>query len=121
MATNSSTPLNSYHRRSLGDHPWLVMASLPFVIFFKSFGEQAGKDAAEALREFLKRIFKARQRSARDGQVVFIDKDSGIWLTIVGELSVEACRKLLEFDLSQLDDQHNALVYNKETGEWELW
>jgi hypothetical protein len=33
---------------------------------------------------------------------------------------VKACRKLLELDPSQLGDQYNALVYNEETGEWEL-
>lgn len=108
-------------RRSLGDHPWLVMASASLVIFLKSFLEQAGKDAAEALREFIKRIFQSRQPSAREGQFVLIDDDSGIRLTILTELSVEACRKLLEFDLSQLDDQYSALVYNEEVGEWELW
>ncbi len=113
--------IRQMHRRSLGDHPWLVMASLPFVIFFKSFLEQAGMDAAEALHDFIKQIFKARESSERDGQFVLIDKDSGIWLTILTELSTEACRKLLEFDLSQLSNQCNALVYNMETGEWELW
>jgi hypothetical protein len=108
-------------RRGLGDYPWLVTVSLPLAIFFKSFLEQAGKDAAEALRDFIKRIFKARESSGQDGQFVLIDEDSGIRLTILGELTVEACRKLLELDLSQLDDQYNALVYNEETGEWELW
>jgi hypothetical protein len=108
-------------RRGLGDYPWLVTVSLPLAIFFKSFLEQAGKDTAEALRDFIKRIFKAREPSGQDGQFVLIDEDSGIRLTILGELSIEACRKLLELDLSQLGDQYDALVYNEETGEWELW
>jgi hypothetical protein len=34
---------------------------------------------------------------------------------------VKACRKLLELDRSQLGDQYNALVYNEEIGELELW
>jgi hypothetical protein len=108
-------------RRGLGDYPWLVTVSLPLAIFLKSFLEQAGKDAAEALRDFIKRIFKARESSGQDGQFVLIDEDSGIRLTILGELSVKACRKLLELDPSQLGDQYNALVYNEEIGEWELW
>jgi hypothetical protein len=108
-------------RRGLGDYPWLVTVSLPLAIFLKSFLEQAGKDAAEALRDFIKRIFKARESSGQDGQFVLIDEDSGIRLTILGELSVKACRKLLELEPSQLGDQYNALVYNEETGEWELW
>jgi hypothetical protein len=108
-------------RRGLGDYPWLVTVSLPLAIFLKSFLEQAGKDAAEALRDLIKRIFKARESSGQDGQFILIDEDSGIRLTILGELSVKACRKLLELDPSQLGDQYNALVYNEETGEWELW
>jgi hypothetical protein len=108
-------------RRGLGDYPWLVTVSLPLALFFKSFLEQAGKDAAEALRDFIKRVFKARQSSSQDGQFVLIDEGSGIRLTILGELSVEACRKLLELDLSQLDERYNALVYNEEAGEWEVW
>ena len=108
-------------RRGLGDYPWLVTVSLPLAIFLKSFLEQAGKDAAEALRDFIKWIFKARESSGQDGQFVLIDEDSGIRLTILGELSVKACRKLLELDPSQLVDQYNALVYNEEIGEWELW
>lgn len=108
-------------RRGLGDYPWLVTVSLPLAIFLKSFLEQAGKDAAEALRDFIKRIFKVRESSGQDGQFVLIDEDSGIRLTILGELSVKACRKLLELDPSQLGDQYNALVYNEEIGEWELW
>jgi hypothetical protein len=109
-------------RRSLGDHPWLVMVSVPLGIFLKSFLEQAGHDAAEALRDFIKRIFKARRSSTKaDGQFVIIDKDSGLWVMILTELPIEACRKLMELDLSQLDDQYQALVYNTETGEWELY
>lgn len=94
---------------------------MPIAIFLKSFLEQAGKDAAEALRDFIKQIFKARESSGQDGQFVLIDEDSGIRLTILGELSVKACRKLLELDPSQLGDQYNALVFNEEIGEWELW
>jgi hypothetical protein len=109
-------------RRSLGDHPWLVMASVPLAIFLKSFLEQAGHDAAEALRDFIKRIFHARRPSPKaDGQFVLIDKDSGLWVTIVTELPIEACRKLMELDLSQLGDRSDALVYNTESGEWELY
>ena len=102
-------------RRGLGDYPWLVTVSLPLAIFLKSFLEQAGKDAAEALRDFIKRIFKARESSGQDGQFILIDEDSGIRLTILAELSVKACRKLLELDPSQLGDQYNALSTTKKS------
>lgn len=109
-------------RRSLGDHPWLVMVSVSLGIFLKSFLEQAGHNAADALRDFIKRIFKARRSSAKpDGQFVIIDRDSGLWVTILTELPIEACRKLMELDLTQLENQYQALVYNAETGEWELY
>jgi hypothetical protein len=58
---------------------------LPIAIFLKSFLEQAGKDVAEALRDFIKRIFKARESSGQDGQFVLIDEDSGIRLMILGD------------------------------------
>jgi hypothetical protein len=109
-------------RRSLGDHPWLVMVSVSLGIFLKSFLEQAGHDAAEALRDFIRRILKARRSSTKpEGQFVIIDKDSGLWVTILTEPSIEACRKLIELDLSQLGDRYQALVYNAETGKWELY
>jgi hypothetical protein len=113
--------IGAMERRGLGDHPWLVMASASLAIFLKSFLEQAGKDAAEALRNFIKKIFEARQPSKQGGQLVLIDEDSGIRLTVLTELSVKACRKLLEFDFSKVEKYHDALVYNEETGEWELW
>ncbi len=109
-------------RRSLGDHPWLVMVSVSLGIFLKSFLEQAGHDAAEALRDFIKRIFKARRSSTKaGGQFVLIDEDSGLWVTIPTGLPIEACRKLMDLDLSQLEDRYQALIYNTETGEWELY
>jgi hypothetical protein len=109
-------------RRSLGDHPWLVMVSVPLGIFLKSFLEQAGHDAAEALRDFIKRIFKARRSSTKaGGQFVLIDEDTGLWVTLLTELPIEACRKLIDLDLSQLGDRYQALIYNTETGEWEFY
>jgi hypothetical protein len=111
-----------YERRSLGDHPWLIMASGSLAIFLKAFLEQGGHNAADALSDFTKRIFQARRSSPKPkGQLVFIDEDSGLWITIPTELPAEACRKLMELDLSQAGDQYQALVYNAETGEWELY
>jgi hypothetical protein len=114
--------IGRYERRSLGDHPWVIMASASLAIFLKSFLEQAGHNAADALRDFTRRIFKARESSASPkGQLVLVDEDSGIWVIIPTELPMEACRELLERDLSQLGNEYQALVYNPESGKWELY
>jgi len=113
--------IGMYERRSLGDHPWLIMASGSLAIFLKSFLEQAGHRAGDALSDFIKRLVEARRSPKKpNGQIVFIDEDSGLWIPIPTELPLEACQKLMELDLSQLGEQYQALVYNQETGEWEL-
>jgi hypothetical protein len=114
--------IGRYERRSLGDHPWAIMASASLAIFLKSFLEQAGHNAADALRDFTRRIFKARESSASPkGQLVIVDEDSGLWLIIPTELPEEACRELLALDLSKLGEEHQALAYNPQTGKWELY
>jgi hypothetical protein len=114
--------IGRYERRSLDDHPWVIMASASLAIFLKSFLEQAGHNAADALRDFTRRIFKARESSTSPkGQLVLVDEDSGLWVMIPTELPTEACRELLELDLSQLGKDYQALVYNPETGKWELY
>jgi hypothetical protein len=114
--------IGRYERRSLGDHPWVIMASASLAIFLKSFLEQAGHNAADALRDFTRRVFKARESSTSPkGQLVLVDDDSGLWVMIPTELPVEACRELLELDLSRLGKDYQALVYNPQTGKWELY
>jgi hypothetical protein len=114
--------IGRYERRSLGDHPWMIMASASLAIFLKSFLEKAGQNAADALRDFTRRLFKARESSASPkGQFVLVDEDTGIWVMIPTDLPLEACRELLELDVSQLGKDHQALAYNPQTGKWELY
>lgn len=117
-----SGDISLYERRGLGDNPWAIIASVSLGIFLKSFLEQAGHNAADGLREFVRRVFEAREASPKPkGELVLIDSDSGIRVIIPTELPIEACQELLALDLSELGNHYDALVYNAQTGKWELY
>src|SRR5437764_623492 len=52
----------NYERNSAGELPWVVLvAVLSFNGFLKGLGETAGKDANEALKDWVLDVFAARQ------------------------------------------------------------
>jgi hypothetical protein len=107
------------HRRSIGDLPWQVMVETALRPLFDGFVGAFGGGAAVALMSFVKKIFKSRGQSGRDGGMVLIDKSTHIHVVVSAELPEEAYQRLLDLDLASVEGESGQLRYNQNSGEWE--
>lgn len=97
----------NYVRRGIGDYPWAILIALPLIPFLKAFGEAAGKDAWELLRDLTGKLYEARKRSrAKEGSPVIVDEDTGLWVILDSEIPADAFEQLLEFDISSAEAKH---------------
>jgi hypothetical protein len=112
--------IGGLHRRSIGDLPWTVYLETSLRLFFEGFATTFGAGAALALMSLVKKIFKARGKSGREGSVTLIDNDTYIHVVINQELPEEAYQRLLDLDFTDIDGECGQLHYDPETGEWKM-
>jgi hypothetical protein len=86
---------------------------------FDAFVGAFGGGAAVALMSLVKKIFKARSQSGREGGMVFIDKSTHIHVVVSAELPEEAYQRLLDLDLASVEGESGQFRYNQDSGEWE--
>jgi hypothetical protein len=108
------------HRRSIGDLPWTVYLETSLRLFFEGFVTTFGVGAALALMSLVKKIFKVRGKSGREGSLTLIDNYTHIHVVINRELPEEAYRRLMELDLSTMEGESGQLYYDPETDEWTM-
>jgi hypothetical protein len=116
----------SYESRALGPLIWLVDVPLGagLVAFFKALGEQAGKDAWEAMKQLVTNLLAA---SVDDGEgEIRLRADGYNDVYVFGELPEEAYRALFDLDWSELragslawrdGEWYNSTPARKTTGE----
>jgi hypothetical protein len=104
----------SYESRALGALIWLVDVSLGtgLVAFFKTLGEEAGKDAWAAMKQLVTNLLAARVDDGEGRILLRADDYNDVY--VLGELPDEAYRALFDLDWSEL--RAGSLVWRD--GEW---
>lgn len=100
-------------RRSLGELPFVVYVSAPVVAFLTAFAAEAGKDAYEALKHFVRDIRSARGN--KNGSIVVQDRESRLDSTVLvlsGDLPDEAFDALKSLDLEAMKGAY--LVWDRD-------
>ncbi len=103
----------SYHRRGVGDLPWVVLITVPGAVFLKLLAT----DAYNGAKSFIQRLYRERRaRSGRSGSVLLRDLDSGLMVLLEPDLPPEAYEQLGKLDLTRF--VHGPLRYNLDLGAW---
>ena len=95
----------SFFRNSLGDLPWVIFLLAPVSVFFSAFltgvGQEAGRDAYQAVRRLVSQLYGAR----RDGQggVAFWDSNTFTHVVLLPDLPEEAYGQLTQIGSEQLE------------------
>ena len=108
----------TFFRMSEGQLPWVIFLMAPIVVFsaafFKAAGQEAGRDAYQALRRFVSKLYAARRDAS--GSVAFWDPETNTHVALQRDLPAEAYRKLILIDPEQLEGGH--WVWDFEQNEW---
>ena len=95
----------AFFRKSLGDLPWVIYLLVPALVFSSAFlkgaGQEAGRDAYQALRKFISQLYDARRD--RNGSVVVRDSETFTHIVLQDDLPEEAYKQLAQIDQEQLE------------------
>jgi hypothetical protein len=111
-------PQPIYARRSAELLPWVlqVLLATPIAAFFASFGSEAGKDAYEAVKDWIEELWRAREGSgAGYGSVDVVDPD-GTHVVASSTIPERALAALSELDWSK--EKGSYLVWDEAEGRW---
>ena len=87
----------AYIRRSLGDLPWVVYATLPIQAFLVRLAQNAADDAWKALGAWVRELSAARRNSTRrTGSIVLNERESGLTVVLSDEIPDEPLRELVD-------------------------
>ena len=108
----------TFFRKSLGDLPWAIYLLVPVLVFCSAFlkgsGQEAGRDAYQALRQLISRLYNARRD--RKGSVVVRDSDTFTHIVFQDDLPEEAYRQLAQIGQERLEGGY--WVWDFEQGRW---
>jgi hypothetical protein len=100
----------NYHRRSVGELPWVLILAAPLTAFLTRLATNAADDAHKALKSWIARLYEARRD--RDGSIR-ID-DEGRTFILTRKIPDEGIRELAEGKL----DATGYYVWDAEHGAW---
>ncbi|MFC7275772.1 hypothetical protein ACFQS1_17420 [Paractinoplanes rhizophilus] len=101
-------------RRGAADFTWMLLLTVPAEIFVKTMLEQAGRQAFESLRGFVRR----RLGRTEEKQVVVIEEaGSGAQFALSADLPLDAYRQMVEA-LSAGDLEDGLRTFDRGRGRW---
>jgi hypothetical protein len=99
--------------------PWLVyvVLAVPVSAFFAGFGHAAGRDAWDAVKQWVRDIWEAHEEGRYSGGVFELRDPSGTRVVLSPRLPDEALDALADVDWESVEGGDN-LRWDTDRGEW---